>query len=192
MVESFGLRRLLVNSFTQSRTLDKNGDAKPYWNSFLERLAQINPDSRILLLGLGAVTSHKRFNERFGLVRIDGVEIGRLMVEFGKKYFYLNLPNLTIHVKDAKDFVTSARYKYDFVAIDIFTGSKVPSFLNSGFLKQTKKLLSDDGQVTANLIVDGSQNKETVLKDFKSVFSNITTKEIGAQEAVNLIIFARD
>ena len=191
VTESSGMRRLVVGNHTKSRSLAKDGKTDFYWDSFTKNLPAISDKSKILILGLGAGTSAKLFTNKFGNVNIHGVEIDPLMVELGKKFFYLDRKNIKIFVKDAKEFVDEAKGKYEVICIDLFFGSKSPEFLTDReFLEKVKRLLAKDGVVIANKICRSKEEEENFIQHFKENFSNLLISRKGASEW-NTIIYCK-
>jgi len=192
VIEARGIRRLVVGNHTQSRSLAKDGKTDFYWDSFLENLPPLSEDSTILILGLGAGTSAKLFTNKFGNVTIHGVEIDPLMVELGKKFFYLDSLNVKVFIEDAKKFVEKAKGKYEVICIDLFFGSKSPDYLASReFLEKVKSLLEKDGLVVANKICRSQEEEENFIQHFKENFSNLLISRKGRSEW-NTIIYCKN
>ena len=67
---------------------------------------------RILVLGVAGGTIIRLLHDAYPTAEIIGVDIDRVMIELGKKYFGLkNIPKLTFIVDDAKDFVMKSQVK---------------------------------------------------------------------------------
>jgi len=172
VVEGYGFRRLIIDGFTQSRTLNSNGRTdQHYWDKMIPADLQLGLDSRVLLLGLGAGTIAKIITKKFGPVAIDGVEIDPLVIELAKKYFDLRESNINIQVTDAKDFVKNLRYKYDLICMDVFKGGGIPKEIETkGFFERVKALLKEDGVLTINKIFSGKEELDSFESFIEGIF----------------------
>ncbi len=194
VTENSGFRRLVAGGHTQSQTLHPNGyTSLRYWDGMVPENIDLDADSRVLMLGLGAGTTAKIVTNRFGPIAIDGVEIDPLMVELGKKYFSLDQPNLNITIADATDFIKDARYKYDLICVDIFLAGSVPKEIESKeFLEKVKNTLADCGIVTVNKIFSGKSEQENFENLIRSVFPVISSFVVrGDPKLDNVIVHAR-
>ena len=194
VTENSGLRRLVAGGHTQSQTLNPNGRTSlRYWDGMVPENIDLDADSRVLILGLGAGTTAKIITNRFGSVAIDGVEIDPLMVELGKKYFFLDQPNLNITIADAADFIKDARYKYDLICVDIFVAGSVPKEIESKeFLEKIKNALADSGIVTFNKIFSGKSEQEKFENLIRSAFPVTSSFVVrGDPKLDNVIVHAR-
>lgn len=191
VTEGFGVRRLVVEGYTQSRNLAKSGKTGFYWDSFLENLPKINRKSKILILGLGGGTSAKLFLNKFGKVHIEGVEIDPVIINLGKKFFYLNDPNIRIHKSDAKEFIRKTKDKYKVICVDTFLGSKIPDFIeNLGFFDILKGLLERDGVMIADKICNDEEEDKEFVNSISRVFKDIkVSRERGHSYQQNVIVY---
>lgn len=193
VIESSGMRRLVAQSYIQSRSLSKDGKTGFYWDGFLENLPQLSQDSKILILGVGAGTSAKLLISKIGPISIHGVEIDPLIVELGKKYFYLSEPNLKVFISDAEDFVNKTSDKYNAVWIDLFHGSKTPNFITSEvFLEKVRGILEEGGVVIANKICKDDREDRFFVSSFKKIFKDVlVSRDRGEKYEQNIIIYCR-
>ncbi len=193
MIESSGVRRLVVEGITQSRTLDKKGKTGFYWDAFSENLPNLSLDSRILILGLGAGTSAKILTNKFGPVPIDGVEIDPMIVELGKKYFYLNEPNIKVFTKDAREYVRKLNGKYDVIYVDLFHGDKTPKFLSEKpFLVKIKEHLNLGGVVVINKICNDKLEDKQFVETMSRVFpDNLVSRSKGSSYQQNVMFYGK-
>lgn len=193
VIESSGTRRLVVGVYTQSRNLDKKGKTGFYWDAFTENIPNLSLDSRILILGLGAGTSAKVLTNKFGPVPIHGVEIDPLIVELGKKYFYLNEPNIKVFTEDAEEFIKKSNDKYDVICVDLFYGDKTPKFLTGQvFLENVKEHLHQGGVAVINKICNNKSEDEEFVWLVAKVFpNNLVSKEKGNSYQQNVMFYGR-
>lgn len=194
VTENLGVRRLVAAGFTQSQSLRADGrTGLKYWDGMVPEDFSLDPDARVLILGLGAGTLTKIITMRFGQVTIDGVEIDPLMIELGQKYFALDSPNLNIIIDDAANFVKEARFKYDLICEDIFQGGSVPKEVESKeFLENTKQLLKEKGLVAINKIFSGQKELEEFENFVRSVFPVVHSFVVrGDVKLDNVIVYAQ-
>jgi len=194
VTEYMGIRRLVAGGHTQSQSLNSNGiTGYRYWDDMVPPELRLTLDARVLIIGLGAGTTVKIINHRFGPVAIDGVEIDPLMIELGKKYFDMNEPNLQVHLTDAVDYVRDARYKYDLICLDAFVAGSVPEKIQTGdFLTSVKNILTPEGLCSMNKIFSGKEELEEFEKLVNSVFPNVSSHVVrGDPRLDNVIVYAR-
>ena len=192
VIEDSGTRKLTIDGYTQSQNVRLDGSVGyPLWEKMIPPETFLNEDSRVLLLGLGAGTLSKIITKKFGAVTIDGVEIDPLVVEIGKKYFSMNEPNLNIIISDGVEFVKNARFKYDFICVDIFQGRKIPEeVLTSNFFKSVKRLLKKDGIASANKIFSGLGERDEFESFIRSMFSKTSFNTIESSgKFENIIVY---
>ena len=193
VIESGGTRRLNVGRYTQSRNLGKKGKTGFCWDAFAENLPNLTLDSRILILGLGAGTSAKILTNKFGPVPIDGVEIDPLIVELGKKYFYLSEPNIKVFTEDAEEYVKKLDRKYDVIYVDLFHGDKTPKFLSeSSFLEKIKEHLNQEGVVVINKICNDKVEDRQFVEAMSRVFpNNLVSHSRGNSYQQNVLFYGK-
>ena len=106
---------------------------------------------KVLMLGLGGGSWVEQYNRTFDDLTFDGVEVDPGLIAWGKKYFYLDSPNLTIHLVDARRYLQSCRDRYDVILVDLYLGDRVPPHLATlEFFRMVKEHLTPDGVVVIN------------------------------------------
>lgn len=193
VIEFGRVRRLVAEGHTQSRTLSEDGKTHHYWDTFAANLPELSQNSRILILGLGAGTVAKILSNKLGQVAIHGVEIDPLMVELGKRYFYLNEPNIEIFVEDAKKFVDRASGKYDAIFVDLFYKDKASDLMmNEDFLRKTRSLLDRNGVVIVNKICRDKIEDNEFVERMRGIFESVVVaRERGDKYEQNVIVYGR-
>lgn len=152
VVESNGIRRLLVQGYTQSKTLDKNGLAEGYWDSFRQvTLLKIVP-KKALILGLGAGTIPIIWQEEFPKLEIDIVEIDPLIAQVSQKYF--DLPkSLQTYITDGANFVFQTKNTYDLIVVDVYSGGDFDRTCETEeFIQNLARIVTPQGVVIFNRI----------------------------------------
>jgi spermidine synthase len=122
-----------------------------YWTAML-------PDGvprSALLLGLGAGTLAHLLARRFPGIRIVGVDIDSRLIEFARRHFDLDLPNLEIVIDDAFAYAAGCHSQFDYVAVDLFCGHAFQrGALARPFLRQLKTLVGPTGEIAVNFFKD--------------------------------------
>jgi len=107
---------------------------------------------RIAILGLAAGTTARQAAAVFPNVTIDGYEIDPKIVDVGRKYFDMNLPNLNVIVQDARWGLASSPYRYDLICVDAYRPPYIPPHLTTReFFQLAADHLSPDGVLAINV-----------------------------------------
>ena len=140
-----------------SRTINysESGEHTVFQKAFKKFDISKREIKKILILGLGSggVISVIR-NKHNLLCPIVGVEIDPEVVTLSKQYFELDkVEDLTLHIKDAYDFVFTCKDKYSLITMDAFIDKYVPAkFHEETFLNSLCNLLEDNGILFFNYI----------------------------------------
>ncbi len=135
-----------------------------------ERIKNFNS---VLVLGVAGGSVIKTLVEEIKFKgNITGVEIDPEAIEIANKYFGLqDVPNLTIVIDDAFEFVLKTREKYDLIIIDIFQDIKMPNFLfEDFFINRVNFLLNVNGFILFNTMTLTQKDKERNLS-YRSRFT---------------------
>ena len=105
--------------------------------------------------------------------KITGVEIDPRTIELANTYFGLHqIPNLTIYIDDAFEFVLKTRDKYDLIIIDIFQDTKMPNFLfEDFFVNRINFLLNVNGFILFNTMTLTNTDKQRNV-NYKAHFND--------------------
>jgi predicted RNA methylase len=128
---------------------------------------QIKAMNKILVLGVAGGSVIKTLvNEVSYKGGITGVEIDPEIIKVANSYFKLSqIPNLTIIIADAFEFVLQANEKYDLIIVDIFQDTNMPGFLFENFFTEKLcSLLQYKGYILFNTMV---LNKKDNLRNEK-------------------------
>ncbi len=107
---------------------------------------------RIAIVGLAAGTTARQAAAVFPNVVIDGFEIDKKIVDTGRKYFDLNLPNLNIIVQDGRWGLESSREKYDLICVDAYRPPYIPPHLTTKeFFQIAADHLAPEGTLVINV-----------------------------------------
>ena len=147
-----------------------------YYRAFgrvLEGVAAEAP--RVLVVGGGGFAVPKHARELRPDARIDVVEIDAKVIEAARRWFFADDAGARVICGDGFDFVRGAALrgeKYDFIALDAFTGEEpVASLASSEAARAYAELLAPGGALAANVVTTGGD--ATFLRDFQ------TTLEAG-------------
>ncbi|MBI5566986.1 MAG: fused MFS/spermidine synthase [Chloroflexi bacterium] len=118
----------------------------PYFN------ATPTPVQRVGLIGLAGGTLARSFTELFGPIPIDGIEIDPKIVEVGRKYFGMTMPNLNAIVGDGRAAVNRLADNYSIIGLDAFRVPYIPWHLTTReYLLELRARLAPDGVIVANV-----------------------------------------
>ena len=149
-----------------------------------------NPQpKRILIIGLGGGTMSNALTQLYPKSDIDNVDIDPAVIKVAREYFgFVENDNVKTYTQDGRIFIKRALLKkqhYDWVILDAFNGDYIPSHLMTAeFLQEAKRLLSDDGILSANtfwlskLYDHESATYQSVFGDFYHVANNVNSNRI--------------
>jgi spermidine synthase len=107
---------------------------------------------RIAIVGLAAGTTARQAAAVFPNVVIDGLEIDPKIVEVGRKYFDMNMPNLNVIIQDGRWGLASSPEKYDLICVDAYRPPYIPPHLTTReFFQIAADHLNPDGVVAINV-----------------------------------------
>jgi spermidine synthase len=152
--EDGGRAALLVDGVVQSISPEDGLVDGGYW-------AAMVPDERprsALILGLGGGTLARLLYVRWGQLRIVGVDDDPSILEVARAVGWLATRGLEVVVADAFQYVHSCEEKFDYVAVDLFRGERLPGrAFGKPFLRRVRELLPPHGRVAVNLFRDRRQ-----------------------------------
>ncbi|MCC7207399.1 MAG: fused MFS/spermidine synthase [Anaerolineae bacterium] len=141
--------------------------AAPYFNA--PAAGQSLAPRRLAIVGLAAGTIAVQYTSVFGPdVAIDGIEIDPDIVEAGRRYFGMDLPNLNAIVEDGRLGLRQTGRRYDVVAIDAYRVPYVPWHLTTlEFFREVRDRLTERGVAVIN--VGRTVNSATGMQDRRLV-----------------------
>lgn len=123
--------------------------AGPYFNP-----APYGPDrvDRIAVIGLAAGTIARQYTAVYGPIPIDGIEIDPGIVEVGRRFFGMDMPNLNVIVDDGRHALSQLGGGYDLIAVDAYRVPYIPWQLTTvEFFEEVQARLAPDGVVMVNV-----------------------------------------
>ncbi len=208
VLEFDGTRYLRLNE-GQGVHSEYNPDRLDYggpWQQFLVG-PFFHPDrepasvTRIGIVGLAAGTSAHQAAAIFPDVMIDGWEIDPKIVEAGRKYFDMNMPNLNVYVQDGRWGLEQSREKYDLIIVDAYRPPYIPPHLTTQeFFQIAADHLKPDGTLAINVgraptdrrLIDGLATTirtifaSVYVMDIPDTFNSILYATLAPTEAGNL------
>jgi len=188
----------------QSGIYTNNSDELAFeYTRALANVADLRPQAkRQLIIGGGAFTLPEYIAKKYPKTIVDAVEIDGDLVEISKKYFDLNQPsNLNIIQADGRQYLNQTSNKYDVITMDAFN-SIIPPFqlLTRQAVQQSKRALSQDGIVTANIFSAAEGPRSSLMRaiysTYKSEFKYVSIYRIAPRlqknSQQNLLLIASD
>jgi spermidine synthase len=159
----------------------------PYFN------AETNPADvhRIGIVGLAAGTAARQATVIYGDIPIDGWEIDPVIVEVGRKYFAMTMPNLNVHVEDGRYGLSQSPDKFDILAVDAYRPPYIPPHMTTReFFAMAASHLTSRGVLTIN--VGRAPNDRSLINGLAttlaSVFPSVHVVDIPG--TLNSMIYA--
>jgi len=127
------------------------------WSQFLagpffypER--KVDDIQRIAIIGLAAGTTARQATEIFGDLPIDGYEIDPAIIQVGRDYFGMTMPNLNAYAMDGRWGLENSQYTYSLIGIDAYRPPYIPWHLTTQeFFQLTREKLTEDGVLVINV-----------------------------------------
>lgn len=108
--------------------------------------------TRIAIVGLAAGTTARQAAAVYPNVTIDGFEIDPKIVQVGRDYFDMNLPNLNVIVGDGRWGLEQSPHKYDLICVDAYRPPYIPPHLTTReFFQIAADHLNQNGALAINV-----------------------------------------
>ncbi len=146
---------------------------------------------RIAIVGLAAGTTARQAAAVFPNVTIDGIEIDPKIVEVGRRYFDMNLPNLNVIIQDGRWGLSESREKYDLICVDAYRPPYIPPQLTTQeFFQVAADHLQSDGVLAINVGRAPSDRRliDGLATTLSTIFPSIYVMDIPT--TFNSIIYA--
>ncbi len=166
------------------------------WQQFLVApffYADRNPEDiqRMAIVGLAAGTTARQAASVFPNVVIDGYEIDPKIVQVGRDYFNMNLPNLNVFVQDGRWGLAKSPETYDLICVDAYRPPYIPPHLTTQeFFQIAADHLKPNGALAINVgrapadrrLIDG------LATTLSTIFPSIYVMDIP--DTFNSIVYA--
>jgi spermidine synthase len=146
---------------------------------------------RMAILGLAAGTTARQATVVYGNIPIDGYEIDPKIVAVGRRYFYMNEPNLNVIVQDGRWGLEHSPYLYQIISVDAYRPPYIPwQMTTREFFTIVHQHLDKDGVMVINVgRAPGDRRMINALAStIETVFPSIHIVDIP--DTFNSIIFA--
>ncbi|MDQ7072380.1 MAG: hypothetical protein Q9N32_00890, partial [Gammaproteobacteria bacterium] len=146
---------------------------------------------RVLLAGVGGGATARYFSGCFPEVKGEAVEVSEIISQIARDFFeFPSNKNWQLIAEDIVSYVEHCQYKYDLIVIDIAADQHTPDWiLDRGFLQQCRTLLTENGHIALNLLVDDSEDFQQALSLIRDVFDR-NTACLSLTHHRNTVIFA--
>jgi len=144
----------------------------PLNRAMLAGMMFVDTPQRVLLAGMGGGTTARYFSACFPDVKGEAVEKSEVVAKLAQEYFdFPSNKNWQIVKQDILDYVQNCSEKYDLIVIDIAMEQKTPEWLlDRTFLQQCRSLLTDNGHISFNLLVDDANGFMHSVSALRAVF----------------------
>jgi spermidine synthase len=146
----------------------------PFFNAPPFRPDQVRS---LCIVGLAAGTIAHQYTAAFGPeIAIDGIEIDPDIVQAGRDYFDMNMPNLNVIIQDGRLALHQSNKHYDVIGIDAYRVPYVPWNLTTlEFFRDVRDHLSTNGVAVIN--VGRTVNTRTNTQDRRLVEAMTNTMQ---------------
>jgi spermidine synthase len=146
---------------------------------------------RMAIVGLAAGTAARQATAVYNGLPIDGFEIDPKIVQVGREYFAMNMPNLNVHVEDGRLGLEQSPYHYDIIAVDAYRPPYIPPHMTTQeFFRICAAHLTENGVLTINSAsVPGDRRLiDGLATTLASVFPSVHLMDIPG--TLNTMIYA--
>jgi spermidine synthase len=147
--------------------------------------------TRIAIVGLAAGTTARQAAAIFPKVIMDGFEIDPKIVQVGRDYFGMRLPNLNIIIGDGRWGLEKSLQHYDLICVDAYRPPYIPPHLTTQeFFQITANHLNQNGALAINVgrapgdrrLIDG------LATTIGTIFASVYVMDIP--DSFNSILYA--
>jgi spermidine synthase len=128
------------------------------WQEFLVAPFFNNPPhtprevKNMAIIGLAGGTIARQATAVYGNIPIDGWEIDPAIIEVGRKYFGMDMPNLNAIPQDGRVGLEHSSKSYSIIAVDAYRPPYIPPHLTTQeFFQVAKDHLTEDGVLVVNV-----------------------------------------
>jgi spermidine synthase len=104
------------------------------------------------IIGLAAGTTARQAASVFPNIHIDGFELDPKIIEVGKKYFGMDIPQLTAIPRDGRIGLEGSQKLYQVISVDAYRPPYIPAHLTTlEFFQMVSNHLTPDGVMVINV-----------------------------------------
>lgn len=199
VVETNGTRFLRLNegqgvhSVYNPEVLDFHGTweqflAAPFFNAPPYGVEEIE---RIAIIGLAGGTAAREATAVFGGIQIDGYELDPMIIEVGREYFGMRMPNLNAIAEDGRWGLQHSQQVYDLIEVDAYRPPYIPPHLTTvEFFETCREHLTDDGVLAINVGRTPEDRRliEALVATLQQVFPSVHVMDVP--DSFNSIVYA--
>lgn len=182
-----------VHSVWHPTILDYDGPweqflVAPFFNPAPYDLDQVQS---MAIVGLAAGTTARQASAVFGSIPIDGYEIDPQIIQVGRKYFGMDLPNLNAIAQDGRWGLEHSPRRYTIIGVDAYRPPYIPPHLTTvEFFQNVRQHLTDDGSMVINVGRSPTDRRliEGLAGTLSQVFPSIYVMDVPG--SFNSIIYA--
>ncbi|MEW6178564.1 MAG: fused MFS/spermidine synthase [Chloroflexota bacterium] len=145
----------------------------------------------LAIIGLAAGTTARQAALVFPHITIDGIEIDPEIIEVGRQYFGMNLPNLNVIVQDGRWGLLRSNQKYQIISVDAYRPPYIPWHMTTvEFFQLVKDHLTEDGVMVINVGRSPSDRRliNILYNTIAEVFPTVHIMDLP--DSFNSILFA--
>lgn len=129
-------------------------------------MADVAPDSSVLVLGMGTGTFAKQCMRYFDGVKVEGVEIDEKITNLAREYFELP-ETVDVVTYDGRAYLQAVDRKYDVIMVDAYQDITIPFQMSSvEFFTMVREHLNEGGVMVVNMNMHSK--KEGNINDYLS------------------------
>ncbi len=115
-------------------------------------LIQIGNQRDMAIIGLAAGTTARQAAAVFPNIHIDGYEIDPKIIDVGKQYFGMDIPQLTALAEDGRMGLAKSEKEYQVISVDAYRPPYIPAHLTTvEFFQTVFDHLTPDGVMVINV-----------------------------------------
>lgn len=199
VIERGGTRYLLLNEGQGVHSIYDPEQLATYgtWDYFLAAPFFNKPGfppeqvDRIAIVGLAGGTIANQYTQVFGPIAIDGWEIDPEIIDVGREYFGMALPNLNAIPKDGRWGLEHSEHRYSVIAVDAYRPPYIPWHLTTRqFFQSAYKHLDRDGVLAIN--VWRTPEDRRLVKAMAATIASVfpSTHVVDVPDTFNSLIYA--
>jgi spermidine synthase len=163
----------------------------PYFPVLLSALLFIPDPRHTLVIGLGGGELIRFFNHYYPETRLLAVDKSESMCRVFHDWFLQETTDYELIVGDICDYCINDRSDpYDLVFLDVYAQNALPDcFYKRQFHEYMSRLLTDDGIIAINLVVNNEQEAVEMLQLIRQAF-NRKTLCLAVGKHMNIVVLA--
>lgn len=199
VLEQDGFRMLRLNegqgvhSMWHPTELDYHGPweqflAAPFFNPAPYEPSEMKS---MAIIGLAAGTIARQVSEVYGPIPIDGFEIDPQIIEVGREYFGMDMPNLHAIAQDGRVGLEQSKHQYTVIGVDAYRPPYIPWHLTTvEFFESVRRHLSEDGVLAINVgrSPDDRRLIDGLVGTIEQVFPSVYVMDVP--DSFNSMIYA--